>query len=162
MFEDRRIQAFVMAAVCVLYVAARLWRLTDSCLWFDELFSVHAAEHSWNSLSWFVALDLIHPPLFYMILKAWIAVGGESLLWLRLFPLLFSVIALIPFFLLGRELKLSKRTIALALFLLAVNGPMIKWAQFVRMYTLLMCLALFSIWLLARYLNSGKIGRAHV
>src|SRR5688572_16565512 len=156
MFEDRRIQAFVMAAVCVFYVAVRLWRLTDSCLWFDELFSVHAAEHGLGSLTWFVALDLIHPPLFYVFLKFWIAIGGDSLLWLRLFPILFSVIALIPFLLLSRELKLSLWTIALALFLFAVNGPMIKWAQFVRMYTLLMCLSLFSIWLLARYLISGK------
>jgi len=156
MFEDRRIKELALAALCILYIAARLWGLADSCLWFDEIFSIHAAEHSWNSLPWFVALDLIHPPLFYILLKFWIAIGGDGLLWLRLFPVLFSVIALVPFLLLGRELKVPTWTKALALFLLAVNGPMIKWAQFVRMYTLLMCVSLFSIWVFARYFNRGK------
>ena len=156
MFRDGRIKALALAAMCVLYIAARLWGLADSCLWFDEIFSVHAAEHAWNSLPWFVAQDLIHPPLFYVLLKFWIGIGGDGLLWLRLFPVLFSVIALIPFLLLGRELKVPTWTKALALFLLAVNGPMIKWAQFVRMYTLLMCISLFSIWLFARYFNRGK------
>jgi hypothetical protein len=28
----------------------------------------------------FVAADLIHPPLFYALLKVWISIGGESLL----------------------------------------------------------------------------------
>jgi len=155
MLEDRRIQVFVLASLCVLYTAVRLWGLTDSCLWFDELFSVHAAEHAWNSLPWFVALDLIHPPLFYILLKLWIAIGGESLLWLRLFPVLFSVIALIPFLLLCRELRFPTWTTAFALFLFAVSGSMIRSAQFVRMYSLLICISLFSIWLFARYFNRG-------
>ena len=103
MFEDRRIQAFVMAGVCVFYLAARLWRLTDSCLWFDEIFSVHAAEHIWASLFWFVLQDLIHPPLFYILLKLWLAVGGDGLLWLRLFAVLFSVLTFVPFFCLAEN-----------------------------------------------------------
>jgi len=115
MFRDGRIKALALAAMCVLYIAARLWGLADSCLWFDEIFSVHAAEHAWNSLPWFVAQDLIHPPLFYVLLKFWIGIGGDGLLWLRLFPVLFSVIALIPFLLLGRELKVPVQPI--------VTGP---------------------------------------
>src|SRR5687768_3478552 len=90
-----------------LYVAARLWRLTGTCLWFDELFSVHAARHTWGGLGRFVAADLIHPPLFYALLKVWVAAGGESLLWLRLFPFVASVAALVPLLLLARELRLS-------------------------------------------------------
>ena len=92
-----RVAAF--AAVLAIYVGTRFWNLTFSCLWFDEIFSVHAAEHNWNSILNFVALDLIHPPLFYLLLKAWIAIGGESLLWLRSFPVVFSIVAIVPFFL---------------------------------------------------------------
>src|SRR3954471_18752057 len=86
--------------VFAIYIAVRLWNLTASCLWFDEIFSVNAAEHSWNSVLNFVALDLIHPPLFYIFLKLWIGVGGESLFWLRLLPVIFSTLAVVPFFLL--------------------------------------------------------------
>lgn len=142
--------------VCVIYVAARLWRLDDSCLWFDEIFSVHAAEHSWNSLFWFVAQDLIHPPLFYVLLKLWIGIGGESVFWLRLLPVLFSVLAIFPFVRFCRELKLETPVILLSLGLLAVNGALIKYTQTLRMYSMLMFMSLLSMWLFARYLNRGK------
>ncbi|CAN5624643.1 hypothetical protein BH24ACI2_BH24ACI2_08830 [soil metagenome] len=146
----------VLAAICLVYISLRFWRLTDSCLWFDEIFSIHAAELGLQNLFWFAARDLIHPPLFYVLLKFWISVGGESLFWLRFFPVLFSIIAIIPFYLLSRQLKLNFPIIALALTFLAVNGSLIKYSQEVRMYSLLLCLSLFSMWLFARFLNVGK------
>ena len=149
-----RFAAFVM--VILAYVAVRFCGLTDSCLWFDEIFSVHAAEHSWNSLLSFVASDLIHPPLFYVLLKLWITVGRESLLWLRLFPVIFAGISLAPFALLCRELKLGIWTQILALLFLATNGSLIKYSQEVRMYSVLLCFSLFSMWLFARYFVKGK------
>src|ERR687886_2082712 len=94
-----RSQLVLTALLVALYAAVRLWRLTATCLWFDEIFSVHAARHTWAGLWSFAAADLIHPPLFYALLKLWIAAGGESLLWLRLFPALASVAALVPFLL---------------------------------------------------------------
>ena len=146
----------IIVSICVVYFLLRLWNLTDSCLWFDEIFGVHAARMDWGNLFWFVAQDLIHPPLFYVLLKIWITVFGESLFWLRFFPVLFSALALVPFILLCRGLKLSHPTIALALTFFAANGSLIKYAQEVRMYSLLLCLGLFSLWLFARFLNSGK------
>lgn len=148
--------AIIILVLAVLYTVARLWRLSDSCLWFDEIFSVHAAEHEWSSLFWFVAQDLIHPPLFYIVLKFWMILGGDSVFWLRLLPVLFSIFAIFPFVRLGRELKLSTNVILLSLFLLAVNGALIKYTQTLRMYSMLMFLALVSMWLFARYFNRGK------
>ena len=142
--------------ISAIYIGIRLWNLTHSCLWFDEIFSIHAAEHSWSSFFGFIAQDLIHPPFFYVLLKFWISVGGESLFWLRFFPVLFSIIALIPFYFLCKQLKLKLPTIAFALTFLAVNGSLVKYAQEVRMYSLLLCLSLFSLWLFARFLNVGK------
>jgi uncharacterized membrane protein len=130
--------------------------LTGSCLWFDEIFGVHAAEHDWENLFRFVAQDLIHPPLFYVLLKIWILVGGESLFWLRFFPVFFSTIALIPLYFLCRALKLNYAAIALAFAFFAFNGALIKYSQEVRMYAPLVCLSLFSLWLFVRFLNLGK------
>lgn len=147
-------------ALVALYVAARLWRLTASCLWFDEIFSVHAARHTWGTLWRFAAADLIHPPLFYALLKIWTAAGGESLLWLRLFPALTAIVALVPFFLLARELRLGAQATTLALLLAAANGYLIKYAQELRMYSLLLLLTLTSLWLFVRLLNSARASRA--
>jgi uncharacterized membrane protein len=143
------------AGLVALYVAARLWRLTGACLWFDELFGVHAARHAWGDLWRFVAADLIHPPLFYALLKVWIALGGESVLWLRLLPVAASVAALVPFVLLARELRLSRGAVWLALLLAATNGYLVKYAQEVRMYSLLLLFGLVSLWLFARLLSRG-------
>jgi hypothetical protein len=139
-----------------IYAGLRFWNLTASCLWFDEIFSIHAASLDWRNLFQFIAQDLIHPPLFYVLLKIWIAVGGESLFWLRFFPVFFSLLAVAPFVLLCRELRLSPATAALALTFFAVNGSLIKYAQEIRMYSLLLFFALVSYWLFARFFNSGK------
>lgn len=154
--ENPKIFRLTIAALCVVYFAARLWQLTDACLWFDEIFSVHAAEMSWSGMWSFVAQDLVHPPLFFALLKIWIGIGGDGLLWLRLFPVLFAALGLVPFIYLARELKLDRSAIAIAVALLAVNGTLIKYSQTLRMYSLLMFLTLTSIWLFARYFNRGK------
>jgi hypothetical protein len=153
--------AVVCALLFALFVGVRLWRLDASCLWFDEVFSVHAARHGWGELLDFVALDLIHPPLFYLLLKVWMALvgGGESVWWLRLFPLLTQATAIVPLLLLGREVGLRRGGVMrLALLLLAVNGYLIQHAQGLRMYSLLLLFALCSLWLFARF-SDAKAGR---
>lgn len=154
-FSDRA-WLIISAFICLAYVFLRLWNLTDSCLWFDEIFGIHAAEMDWANLVWFVAQDLIHPPLFYCLLKTWISIGGESLFWLRCFPVFFSALAVVPFILLCRQIKISLPTTALALAFFAANGSLIKYAQEIRMYSLLLFFGLVSLWLFVRFLNSGK------
>lgn len=143
-------------SLSLLFVASRLWRLTSTCLWFDEIFSVHAARHNWKDLIKFVAADLVHPPLFYALLKVWIALGGESLLWLRLFPVLFSVATIVPFWFLCRELKLKHAETMLALLLMAVSRFQLGYAQEVRMYSPLSFFSVLSIWLFIRFLRTQK------
>ena len=89
-FQKYRI--VIPIVICLSYILLRLWNVTANCLWFDEIFSVHAATQDWQSLFWFVAQDLIHPPLFYVLLKLWILIGGEGLFWLRFFSVFFSKI----------------------------------------------------------------------
>lgn len=152
----RKLGPVALVVVCAAYIALRFWHLTDSCLWFDEIFSVHAAGMDFPDLLWFVAQDLIHPPLSYILLKIWILAGGESLFWLRFFPVFFSVLALYPLVRLCRTLRLEYSTISVAILFLAVNGCLIKYAQEVRMYSPFMFLALCSMWLFARFLLLGK------
>src|SRR5262249_6232722 len=102
----------------------------------------------------FVLGDVVHPPLFYLLLKAWIDLGGETLLWLRFFPVLAAALAIIPFLLLCRELKLSAVETNVALILTAVNPYLVYYSQELRMYSLVLLLSLCSIWLLVKFLNS--------
>jgi uncharacterized membrane protein len=145
----------IFALIVTLLTGARLWGLTATCLWFDEVFSVHAAKHEWTELFRFVAADIIHPPLFYVLLKVWIGIGGESLLWLRLFPFVTSIVVIVPFLFLCRELRLARMETGLALLLISVNGYLIKYAQEVRMYTLLLFFTVCSLWLFIKFFNAN-------
>lgn len=151
----------LLILACALYVGARVWRLDAACLWFDEVFGVHAAAwHGWGGMLRFVALDLIHPPLFYAVLKAWAgASGAGSVWWLRMLPVVASSLAIFPVVMLARELRLATRTLGLALLLAAVSGTLIKYAQELRMYSLLLLFAACSLWLFARCCNSSTSAR---
>jgi uncharacterized membrane protein len=139
--------------VVVLFIGSRLWHLTDYSLWTDELFSLTAVRLSWNEMFVKLILDKVHPPLFYIVLKIWVAIGGESLLWLKLLPVLIASATIIPFYGLCRELNLSARATNMTLLLMAVNGYLIYYAQEVRMYILLLFFTVSSFWLFARFVN---------
>jgi len=141
------ITILLIAAYCCL----RYWRLTDACIWFDEIYSIDAASHGWNAVAGYAAADLVHPPLFYFVLKGWIAAGGDGILWLRMLPFVLAVFAVVPFISICRELSISAAARNTALLLIAVNGPLIKYAQEVRMYTMLQLMSLMSIWLFLRW-----------
>jgi uncharacterized membrane protein len=155
--EPNRVVYTAAIGITVLtYVLIRFFGLDASCLWFDEIFSVHAASQPWGTLLPFIAQDLIHPPLFYFLLKLWIGIGSESQYWLRLLPAIISGIAVIPFLLIAREFKLQFWQLLISLVTFAVNGSLIKYAQEVRMYSLLQLFSLISIWLFVRYFLKGK------
>jgi hypothetical protein len=147
----------IWVALIVLYVALRSWRLTSYGLWVDEVFSVRAARLAWAELFRFIAADAVHPPFFYVLLKLWIAAAGATLLWVKLLPLILSIGALLPFWLLCRDLRLSLTEAALALWLTAMNGYLIHYSQELRMYSLLFCLSLWSVWLFLRFLRLASV-----
>lgn len=138
------------------YIGFRLFRLTRDGLYTDEIFSVEAARQSWSGLLRFVLEDVVHPPLFYLALKPWIAIGGESLFWLRLFPVVTAVLALVPFLLLCRALKLKTGWTAAALWLAAVNPYLVYYSQEVRMYSLAVMLSLWSAWLFVLFVDRSR------
>ena len=143
----------VFTLTVLLLAALRLAKLTAYGLFSDEVFSAETVHRSWHDMQRAVVNDVVHPPLFYYLLKAWI-IAGDSLLWMKLFPALFSILAIIPFVLLCRELRLRAATINLALFLMAANEYLINYAQELRMYSLLLLLVTASMWLFAKLVNA--------
>src|SRR5262249_14757258 len=136
----------LLLLVACVFIALRLWRLTSYGLYGDEIFSLRLASANWGELIAGVARDLVHPPLVYMLLKLWMGLGGDSVLWLQLFPALTSIAALVPLFLLCRELKMKPGAIELALGLMSVNAYLVYYSQELRMYSLLLTLTVFSLW----------------
>lgn len=146
----------VLLAICAGHVITRAYHLTHFALWHDEVFTVELARMDWRSLLDASIADLANPPLFYALLKVWIAIGGNSILWLRMLPFLVSIAGLIPLFLLCKELYLSRPVLGIALTLVTFDQLLIRYAQEIRGYCLLYLLSLISAWLLVRFAKSGK------
>jgi uncharacterized membrane protein len=142
--------------IVALFIGARLWQLTSFGLFGDETFTINVATSSWSELIDKVRADIVHPPLFYILLKVWILIGGRSEFWVKLLPCLTSIAAIIPFYLLCREIRMKPAAINLALAIMAVNAYLVYHAQDLRMYSLVMMLTLASMWLFASFFNSDR------
>jgi hypothetical protein len=154
-WTPRRIQTWIFWALVALYIVARAWHLAAICLDGDEIFSVTIARGDWATLTADAARDSVHPPTFYYLLKLWVILGGESLLWLRTLPALFSVLSLAPMVLLCRELRLRRVEINCAVGVAAIHPLLIYYSQHLRMYSLLLLCATTSLWLFQRALKAA-------
>lgn len=157
--SPRVAHAALLGLIVAAFLGLRLWNLAAVCLDDDEVFSLLAARQDWSGLWATAGRDISHPPLFYLMLKAWILVGGESLLWLRLLPALIAASAVVPFLLLCRERRLGPFVTSLALFLWAANGLLIYYAQHLRDFILLQALSVWSLWFLARWAGRPEASR---
>jgi predicted membrane-bound mannosyltransferase len=76
---------------------------TRTLFWFDEIFTLWTVRLGLHG-----ALDLLrhdmHPPLFFLLVAGWRAIGGEGEVWLRLVPIAFGVVMVWAAYALGRDL----------------------------------------------------------
>ncbi|MGA9773347.1 MAG: glycosyltransferase family 39 protein [Blastocatellia bacterium] len=149
----------LFALIAVLFAATRLWNFAAYGLFSDEVFTAQTVSLSWSDMIGAVIYDVVHPPLFYVLLKAWISIGASSLVWMKLFPVAVSIASIIPFYLLCRELKLKPATTNLALYVMAINEYMVGYAQELRMYSLLLLLTITSLWVFAKFVNAAPVSK---
>lgn len=161
--DGSHVTRFVLFLLTVgLFIAARFWQVSSNSLSFDEIFSVHAVNHDWSGMIAFVRQDMVHPPLFYILLKIWVAIGGESLPWLKLFSTVIAAASIFPLLQLFRELSLQPTEKNLAVVLMAVNGFLLYYSQLLRMYSLLLFLGLCSLWLFVSLFKSPVVRWANM
>jgi hypothetical protein len=140
----------VVAAAAAMFLALALCRAAAPNFWNDEIISITLSQRSWYGLVHGALQDLVHTPIFYSLLKVWTRVWGDGALAMRLLPISFGVLSLIPAVLLCRELRLSRRASALALGFAATSGFLVYYSQEVRPYSLLLMTSATSLWTFAR------------
>ncbi|WP_322799982.1 glycosyltransferase family 39 protein [Thermoflexus sp.] len=135
----------------------RLYRLGEPSLWNDEGLTLYRARASWEELLRgqivlqglrpILTIDN-HPPLYFVVLKIWIALAGDTEFALR-FPSVWASILIIPLaWTVWKQLREPAAAWVSAL-LLAVSPLYLWYGQEARMYTLLALesLFLFRLWL---------------
>lgn len=126
-------------------------------MWEDEYATYHAITISWTDLGrLFTHLDIVHAA-YYMLMRGWIAVAGDSLLALRVPSIAALALTAAVTVLIGRRLVSTPVGVVAGL-LLAVVPAVSRYAQEVRSYALVTLLATLSTCLLLRALDrpSGR------
>jgi hypothetical protein len=145
-----------LALTLVLLLAAvlRIYHITDQGIWFDEAFA-------WNIIIQENMLPRIatdtHPPLYYVMLRAWVAVAGESPLALRYLSALTSLMTVAFVYRAARELTYGRPALRygplLAALVLALSDAEIFLAQETRNYAQYTFFASVSMWLYLRWIR---------
>jgi|GEM_PF-3446682 len=136
----------VLAALMV-----RVFQLATSSYWLDEFVTVNFASFpNWSALFW----DN-HPPLYYLLMKGWIALFGPWEFATRSFSLLCSLGTTITLGLWGRRLKDARLGLLLAA--LSVLQPLtFIYAREARMYALFEFFATLQLWMFWEYYQDAK------
>lgn len=142
-----------LGGVILLALALRLARLTFQPLWWDEGWSVYFAAADVSTLLELTAVD-IHPPLYYLLLRAWSEVVGWGAPSARLLSVLIGTAAVPLLFLAGRRL-FGRRAGLVAAALLAVSPLHVYYSQEVRMYGLVTLLGLLALLFALRWQAAG-------
>ncbi len=154
--EARRAWTWV-AVASLVHLALGTIRLGSESIWLDELMSIQMATGTWENLwGWFLFLPEQHP-LYYFLLRPWLAVLGDSPTALRSLSLLFGVATVPMMYMLGRDL-VDTRTGVVSAFLMALSPFWLFYSQEGRMYTLLVLLVCVSTWLFVRHLKARDSG----
>ncbi len=142
----------LFVAVLVLFLAAfvRFYHLDSQSLWNDEGNSLRLAERSTGNLIDAAGRD-IHPPGYYLVLKGWIALAGESEFSLRALSAFEGVIAVAVTIALGRAL-FSRAAGSVAGLLVALSPFAVYYSQETRMYAQVGLLSVASMAVLVGWL----------
>jgi hypothetical protein len=136
----RRVPWLALATGAVLVLAVVVRFATVSALWLDEAQTVAIAKLPLRDLTEGLRHDG-SPPLFYVMLHAWIRVFGDGDLSVRFLPGVFGVAALPLAWVAGR--RLGGRAVAwAAVLLLAVSPFAVRYSSEARQYSLVTLLVL--------------------
>jgi mannosyltransferase len=139
----------VLALACCL----RFARIDHDPFWLDEVFSHDLSSGSAGQVLHAVAHDP-HPPLYYLGLKGWRAVAGDSVAAMRGFSAAASLLGVMLVILFARDLG-GRWSVGLAAGLLAAVNPVdIYFGQQARMYAQAAALGTLSSWLLLRWMRA--------
>lgn len=152
-----RTKKTVLALLLVLAIAIYLnfFSLSSIGLWHDEAFSVLLIKYDFREMMYRIGLD-VHPPLYYIILKAWSFILGNSLFSLRAFSAVAGILSVAASYLFVKQIFKKKKFAIISAALIAFNCFQIQYAREGRMYALGTFFIILSSYFLLKALESKR------
>jgi len=145
-------------AVLALLVAGGAWlrwhQIGEQGVWLDEAFSIWMARQPYADLFYWITRIDQHPPLYYSLLRPWLALG-DSEATIRSLSALLGTATIPVLWLTARRLFGPVSALAAAL-LLAASPFHVRFAHEMRMYALLAFNASMALWALVHLLTADR------
>ena len=139
----------VLTALLLAAFAVRALSLDAQGLWRDEVDALNFATAPWDEMLQNFTRPGWNGPLYFLLLRGWVALTGRTAFAMRYFSLLCGLAAIALFYVLGRRL-VGRKAILCALPLAAFSPYLVWYAQEVKMYTWMPALVLLALYALER------------
>ncbi|GIV84396.1 MAG: hypothetical protein KatS3mg052_1403 [Candidatus Roseilinea sp.] len=134
-------RALLLSALVLCAALLRFWRINAQSLWFDEGIAWHVATRP--DLLAAIAADPTNPPLYFLLLYASVRLAGDSEFAMRWLSVMIGLLAVPLSYQFARWL-FNPATGVLAALLVACSPPLWWASQEIRMYGLMVVLALIA------------------
>jgi 4-amino-4-deoxy-L-arabinose transferase-like glycosyltransferase len=151
-------RALILSGIVAVAAVLRFGLLGHNSLWFDEAYLVRVTLFPWQAIPAVLKTAELHPPLDYLLMKAWIGVAGFGDAALRVPSACFSLLAVVLTYAVVRRVA-SDSVSLLSAFLVGVSPLAVMAGQDAKMYALLSVLTLASTLALAEAGAGGGIVR---
>ena len=142
--------------ILAIGLALRFYHNLDISIWHDEAFSALMIRYPWGEMFHRLGLD-VHPPMYYIFLRLWHYVFGDSVLSLRGMSVFFGTGTIWAAWMFVREAFKNEKIALWAALLVAINPFGLRFALEARMYTMGAFFAVLAGYFLVRALNTQKL-----
>jgi len=145
----------LLFAVLSVGFLLRLWATTATGVWRDEgLFLFVVRMPTCGQMLEFLRWQESHPPLFYLFMRGWLRIFGDSTEAAIAVPLLCGTSLILVIYFVGARM-FSPRAGMLASVLYAFSPIAVRYSAQIRPYSLLTVLSLLAVYFLWRGLRQG-------
>ncbi len=154
----KRVTKYSVALLLIVLIGLflRVYQLGTESIWIDEAYSISISKTSVLQIAAAVATEDANPPFYHFLLHYWMLVFGTSEFAVRLLSTLFGVLAIPMIYVVARQL-FNKQVGLVGAIILAVSYINIWYSQEARMYTLMVLLALLSMYFFLRLLQRSTL-----
>ncbi|MFH0969568.1 MAG: glycosyltransferase family 39 protein [Patescibacteria group bacterium] len=149
-----KFQKYYIYLILFLALVLRLRNILNRDFWYDEAFTgVTVKANFWEMIR--ITANDVHPPLYYILLKAFSFFGNYSVLSIRLFSVIFGLFGIWAVYLFTKEL-FNKRAALFASLITAISPFAIQYSQEGRMYAMLSFFTVMAGYFFIKALKSGE------
>jgi 4-amino-4-deoxy-L-arabinose transferase-like glycosyltransferase len=148
----------VLFGILAIGAGLRFALLGQNSVYVDETFVVRVTQLGWGQILPLLRLFDAHPPLYYLVMKAWVGVAGTGEAAIRIPSAVFSVVSIALTYALMRRFFPEPVSLLGAL-LMSLSPHQVIVGQIARMYPLLEMLFLGSVLAFVAAVEHGGLGR---